>query len=313
MGAAPRAGYTAGMGKRIWLLLAMLAAAAIPAAAAVVRLKDGGRIEGSVVSATAKEVVVQTAAGARRIDAELVQSIEYDAGTQLPPPAQLAPTPGWATSGLASSRDDKNTFSLALGMAAPLSDVDFGAIGGGRANNGDLGPLVGLRYLRSASRRFAAGFDFEYAHRGGTDSPGLLRLADASVSGDNLLFMGVARWFIVEAGAARPYLLAGAGVSRMSTRIEAAPIPGFAWTDTNTDEVRRLVDDDRWALASTARVGVDFDWDFANPTVFSLEAGWTGLQSRRFEATAQGRDLGLESVSGPLHLFVLAARWSWRW
>jgi len=298
------------MRTRILLLLVLLASAARPSAAAVVRLKDGGRIEGSVVSATTKEVVIQTAAGARRVDAERVQSIEYDAA---PAPAPLEPAPAWSGAGLMSSRNDKNLFSFALGMAAPLSDVDFGAIGGGRANNGDLGPLIGMRYLRSTSRRFAAGFDIDYFHRGGTDSPGLLPLADASVMGDNFLFMGVARWYIFEHGAARPYLLGGAGVSRSWTRIEAAPIPGFAWTDTDTAETRLLVDDSAWALASTARLGVDFDWDFAEPTVFSVEAGWTGLQSRRFGATRAGRDLGLESVSGPLQLFMLSARWSWRW
>lgn len=297
------------MGKTGLLLLLLLAAAAPPAAGAIVRLKDGGRLEGSIVSATTKEVVIQTSAGARRIDADRVASIEYET-EKLKPLERTAEPSGWA--GVSrSSKDEKNVFSFGLGLAGPLSDVSFGAIGGGSANNGDLGPLVGMRYLRSTSSRFAAGFDLEYIHRGGTDSPGLLNLADASVMGDNLLFMPLARWYITEGGSARPYLLAGAGVSRAWTRIEASPIRGFAWTDTNTDETRRLIDDGVWALAGTARAGVDFD--FAEPSIFGLEAGWTGLQSRRYAATRAGNDLGLQSVSGPLHLFVLAARWSWRW
>lgn len=302
-------GYTSSMRRLRRLLLLALAFAALPAAGAVVRLKDGGRLEGSIVSATAKEVVIQTESGPRRVDADRVQSIEYEAGKAAEPPN---PQPGWA--GLSeSTRDGKNLFSLGLGLAGPLSDIDFGAIGGGKANNGDLGPLIGLRYLRATSSRFAAGFDLDYAHRGGTNSPGLLPLADASVMGDNLLFMGIARWYIVPHGGARPYLLGGVGVSRSWTRVEASPIRGFAWTDTNTDETRRIIDGGAWAAAGTARLGIDFDWDFAGPTVFGLEAGWTGLQSRRYTATRAGNDLGLESVSGPLHLFVLAARWSWRW
>lgn len=280
----------------------------MPSAAAVVILKDGGRLEGSIVSSTSKEVIIQTAAGSRRVEAERVQSIEYDSGTQLPPQADAAPA--WAAY---SKKDAKNLFSLGLGLAAPLSDVNFAAIGGGSASNGDVGPLIGMRFLRSVTNRFAAGLDIDYFHRGATDSPGLLPLANAEVSGDNLLFMGIARWHLVNSGSVRPYLLGGVGTSRTTTRVDAAPIPGFTWTDTNTDETRRLIDDSGWALATTARFGVDFDWEFADPSVFSVEAGWTALSSRRFAATKSGRDLGLDSVSGPLHAFMLSARWSWRW
>ncbi|MDP3543791.1 MAG: hypothetical protein Q8T11_15090 [Elusimicrobiota bacterium] len=289
-------------------LLALLASSSAPADAAVVRLKDGARIEGTVLSATARELVIQTPAGPRRIDAGLVRSVEYDAEAAAPAPSYPSPLrrEPWR-----SGTD--HLFSFGFGLAAPLSDVDFSAIGGGRANDGDIGPLFGVRYLRSVTPRFAAGVDFDYLHRSATNSPGLLPLADASVIGDNLLFMGVARWHMIGHGSARPYLLAGAGLSRSWTRIEAAPIPGFAWTDTNTDEVRRLVDDAAWAFAGTARLGLDFSWDFADPALFSLEAGWTALQRRTYAATRSGRDLGLDSVSSRLNLFTFAARWSWRW
>lgn len=294
-----------------WAFLALLAAASA-ADAAIVRLKDGGRVEGAVVSATAQEVVIQTPGGPRRIPGDQVQSIEYVAASAPAPPPSGYEIIG---SGEPISRrnEGKNLMSFGLGLAAPLSSLDFGAIGGGSASHGDLGPLIGLRYLRSLSPVLAAGVDFEYFHRGGTDSRGLLPRADASVFGDNVVFMGVGRWHLVGRGSVRPYLLGGLGVSRSWTRIDAAPVPGFAWTDTNTDETRRLVDDGVWALAGTARAGVDFDWEFADPAVFSLEAGWTGLETKRYAATASGRDLGLDSVRGRLNLFMLAARWSVRW
>jgi len=307
------------MNSRSRVLAVLLLAAACAADAAIVRLKDGGRIEGTVLSASPQEVTIQTPGGARRIDAAAIQSIEYETAP-LPEHEKSLET---RTTGagvvvgsgepLPSHHDDKNLLSFALGMAAPLSDVNFGSIGGGSASNGDLGPLLGFRYLRTLNRSLAAGAEFEYLHRGGTRSPGLLPRADASVYGDNLLFMGLLRWHLIARGAVRPYLLGGAGVSRSSTRIDAAPNPGFAWTDTNTDESRRLIDGSAWAPAGTARVGVDFDWEFAEPAVFSLEAGWTGVGSRSYAATASGRDLGLASVEGRLNLFVLAARWSVRW
>ncbi|MCR4294152.1 MAG: hypothetical protein NUW21_01355 [Elusimicrobia bacterium] len=292
-------------------LLVLLAAAAAPAEAAIVLLKDGARIEGTVISATPKELVIQTPGGPRRIDASLVRSVEYEAGTA--PAAPPAPAYPAAPRKEPWRSGTDHLFSFGFGLAAPLSDVDFGAIGGGKANDGDIGPLFGVRYLRSLSSRFAAGVDFDYLHRSATNSPGLLPLADASVSGDNLLFMGIARWHVIDHGSARPYLLGGVGASRSWTRIEAAPIPGFAWTDTNTDEVRRLVDDAAWAFAGTARLGIDFSWDFADPALFSLEAGWTALQRRTYGAARSGRDLGLESVSTRLNLFTFAGRWSRRW
>lgn len=295
------------------LLLLSLAAAAAPACAAIVRLKDGGTLEGTVVRADATEVVVRTAGGPRTVDAAQVQSIEYEAAAA--PPVYAAPRSAPIGAGEDTRRpfDGKNLFSIGLGFAAPLSDVDFKSAGGGTASNGDLGPMIGVRYLHSITSRFALGADLDYLHRSATDSPGLLPLADASVMGDNLLFMGLARWHVIDHGSVRPYLLGGLGVSRSWTRIDARPIPGFTWTDTNTDEARRLVDDGAWAFASTARLGLDFDWDFAEPAVFSLEGGWTGLQSKRSAATRAGQDLGVTSVSGRLNLFTLAARWSWRW
>lgn len=291
------------------ILLLLLAAAAAPAGAAIVRLKDGATIEGTVLSATAKELVIQTPAGPRRVDAALVSTVEYEAAPLAERPRLTEAPPGsepWRS-------DEKNSVSFAFGLAAPLDDVDFAAVGGGRANDGDLGPLLGVRYLRSFTSRFAAGADLDYLHRSATDSPSLLPLANASVFGDNLLLLAVARWRLIDHGVARPYVLGGAGASRSWTKIEAAPLPGFAWTDTNTDETRRLVDDEAWAFAAAARLGIDFNWDFADPAVFSVEAGWTALESRTYAATRAGRNLGLTSVSARLDLFTLAARWSLRW
>lgn len=287
-------------------MLMVLAALSAPAGAAVVRLKDGGSISGTIVSATAIEVVVRTASGPRSVAAARVQSIEYDAepapAAKPAPAAPSAPPP-----------EEKNLFSLGLGLAAPQSDVDFTPIGGGSASNGDVGGLIGARYLRETSKSFAYGFDLDYFHRGATSSPGLMRLADASVSGDNLLLLAIARVHLIDRGPVRPYLLGGLGAGRSWTRIDAAPRPGFVWTDTGTDEARRLIDDGAWAFASTAKAGLDFDWEFASPTVFSLEAGWTGLSNRRYRATPAGRDLGLQDVSGRIDVFTLAMRWSWRW
>jgi hypothetical protein len=92
--------------------------------------------------------------------------------------------------------------------------------------------------------------------------------------------------------------------------IEATPNVGFGWTDTDSAETRTLVDDSRWGFASTVRMGVDFA--LADPSVFSLELGWTRLANPSYQATRAGQDLGLNSVTGNQDALAFAARWGWR-
>lgn len=289
------------------LLAAALAAPAAPAA--IVHLKDGGAVRGTVVGATARDVTIHTPAGVRTVDAEQVERIDYS--DQAPPaPASLSEprAPGYPFDEAPGRLT--HSFSVEIGLAAPVSSLDFRSIGGGQASNGDVGPLVGLRYLHRATTRLETGIDFNYFHRGATDSRGLLASADASVAGDTVLFLALAKYLLIENGPARPYLLAGVGPQRTSTMIDAAPRPGFAWSDTDTDETRRLVDGQSWGLAATARAGLDFE--VLEPAVLGVEAGWAGLRGGKAAATSQGGALGLDGAPTSFDAFVLAARWGWR-
>ena len=275
----------------------------LSAGAATVRLKDGGTVEGTVEKADPTEVIVRTPAGPRRIPGAFVSGIDYEKVAASPSPESKP-----------AFDPVKDSFSAGIGLAVPLSGINFNAIGGGRARAGDTGGAVSLRWLHDLNPSVAAGLDFDYMHRSMTNSPGLLPLADAGVSGDDLLLLGVTRLYLRKERGARPYLLGGVGVARTWTQVDAQPRPGYAWTDTNTDETRRLIDDGAWGFAATARVGVDFDWESSFvPAVFGLEAGWTGIQSRRFAATQAGKDLGLTGIEHRLDVFSILAHWSWRW
>src|SRR4051812_31112636 len=106
----------------------LLLLAALPAAAATVRLKDGGTVEGRVEKADADEVIVRTPSGPRRIPGALVSGIDYEnapAGSSAERRPAFDPV--------------KDSFSLGLGLAIPMSGVNFGEIGGGSARNGDTG------------------------------------------------------------------------------------------------------------------------------------------------------------------------------
>jgi hypothetical protein len=290
----------------------VLALAATAAQADVVFLKEGGRLEGTVASATDREVVLDTSQGRVSIDRSRVSSIDY---------ARPAPAPRRVEYRVVRERPAEPLFeprnqslSFDFGISVPLSGVDFSALNfsgvqGGTASNGDVGPLVGLQYLYYASPRMAWGAEVRYHSRTNTDSPGLVPFADASVSGDSLLLMGDLKLALADRGSVRPYVLFGAGAHRTSTTIDAQPVPGAAWSDTGTDEERRLVDGSMWGPALSVRLGLDFG--FADPAVFAVEAGWTGLANAGYHPTPQGQALGLSSTSGTLNYFTLAGRWGW--
>ena len=62
--------------------------------------------------------------------------------------------------------------------------------------------------------------------------------------------------------------------------------------------------------AFSAWFGLDFG--VAEPYVFSVEAGWTGLTNSNYGATRQGQAMGLSTISGPLNFFTLSAKVGWR-
>ena len=281
------------------------------ARADTVTLKEGGHLEGTVVSSTDRELVLDTPQGRVRIDAGRVASIDYAHGGALAPTP--APPPPEYRVARRRRREDalfdphQQALSIDFGLAAPLSNVS--GPGGGSASNGDVGPLVGLQYLYFASPNVAWGLEMNYYNRGATDSPGLAPHYFAHVYGDSLLLLGDLKLSLTDRGPVRPYVLLGAGGHNTTTTISAHPNPFFGWPDTGTNESRLLVNDSTWGPAASVRLGLDFG--FADPRVFSLEAGWTGLWNAGYQPTAQGQLIGLPGASGMLNYFTLAGRWGW--
>lgn len=215
---------------------------------------------------------------------------------QLPPQA-IAPS-------------HRNMVSLGVGVNVPANGVDFHSIpGGGTASNGDAGVQFGAQYLYFVTPRLGAGLNLDYFYRTYTDSPGLFPAANSSVSGDTLLILGILRYTLIDDGWFKPFVLAGAGGARNSTTVD---VRAFKWADTGTNETRRLVDDTQWAPAATLRAGLDFKVDTFAPGLVTFEAGWTGLASERYRATAPGQAQGLSGVSGPLNIITFTARYGWR-
>ena len=71
------------------LLCALVALAASPSAADVVVRRDGGRIEGTVLSVDGEAVVVKTDRGTSRVPREEVASIAFDASAAPAPPLRV--------------------------------------------------------------------------------------------------------------------------------------------------------------------------------------------------------------------------------
>ena len=194
-----------------------------------------------------------------------------------------------------------------MGITGPLNDVKLGA---GTASNGDVGVLIGAQYLHYTSPRMALGASLELMNRGRTDSPGPVPNADTSVYGGSVVLLGLLKYDLIGHGDARPYVMVGAGAHRTSETVDARPNDGFAWSDTQSNERRLLVDGSAWGVAGTARLGVDFH--IFNPSMFSVEFGWTALSGANYPATAAGQALGIGGISGPIHVLTIAGRWGWR-
>jgi opacity protein-like surface antigen len=305
--------------KRTLLLLSIFFWMSTAAQAAVVYLKDGSQVRGTIVGGTARELQVHTPDGTLTIATDRIQRIDY---AETAPAAAPAPTPT-PSAPLTSTVEPlsyarrpaepdptRQYFSMALGVAAPLSRVDFGSTGGGTDANGGAGVLLGGQYLADVAPRLGLGMNFEYFHRGATGSQSLLPAATTDVNGNTMLLLATMKYSFTDRGLVRPYVMGGVGGNYTSTVIDATPNPGFGWDDTDTWETRTLVDDAHWGFASTARFGVDFS--VADPTIFSLELGWTRLANATYAATPRGREVGLESVNGNQNVLAFAARWGWR-
>ena len=264
--------------------------------AAVIYLRDQTTVSGTIVSATARDVQVSTPQGLMTITTDRIARIDYsDTGVAAPTPVQTG---------------RRQWFSLGMGFNIPLSQVDFGSVGGGRDDNGDVGFLLSPQYLYGVNSRLGVGANFEFADRSRTQTQNLLPFSNTEVHGTNILLLGIAKYSLVDHGPVRPYLMGGLGAHHSSTHIDAQPNIGFAWSDTNTDEPRSIIDDSHWGLASTLRVGVDFSW--VSPTVFGMEFGWTHMSSETFGPTPAGKDLGLAPVSGVQNRLDIVFRWGWR-
>ena len=292
----------------------LLAFCAAGARAAVVTLKDGGVLRGTVVGQTADGLELSTPGGTVHVGLDRILRVDYaEPATPVlpgvPPFAGAAVMPDTPARAAPSDRR-RQLLSLGFGLIQPVSRIDFHSIGGGSADNGDLGAQFGAQYVYFLSPRLGAGLDVDYFDRSGTLSERLFPSASASVAGDTWLMLGILRYSFTDRGIARPFVLVGAGGARNSETVDVRP--SGLWADTSTHETRRLIDDSAWTPAASVRLGLDFDVDAFAPGVVTLEAGWTGLAGARYGATPQGQKLGLSNISGPLNVISFTARYGWR-
>jgi hypothetical protein len=271
--------------------------------AAVVTLKDGSVLRGKIAAQTADGLELATPDGTLRIGAGRIQRVDYAEEAPLVP-LDLMPGAKPAPAG-----DRRQLLSLSVGLMQPVSRINFGSIGGGDAQNGDLGTQLTVQYVYLLTPNLGAGAEVGYLDRAGTLSARLFPAARASVEGSSWVMLGILRYSLPRLGRARPFVLAGAGGARNSMTVDVRP---SVWADTATNETRRLIDDSVWTPAASARVGLDFDVDPFQPGVVTVEAGWTGLAAAHYGATPQGQKLGLSGVSAPLNLIAFSVRYGWR-
>ncbi|MFI5349968.1 MAG: hypothetical protein ACHQ2Z_10525 [Elusimicrobiota bacterium] len=275
------------------------------AAASVVTLKDGSVLRGTVVGQTADGLELSTPDGTLHIGLDRLARIDYAEPPPLALPLGELAAPKAAAA--APARPRSRLFAAGVGLIEPVSRIDFHPIGGGAADDGDLGVQLGAQYFCYLSPQIAAGLDVDYFDRTGTLSERLYPSAEASVSGETWMMLAAVRVTLADLNGARPFVLLGAGGGWNTTTIDVRP---SAWPDTGTHETRRLIDDSSLVPAASVRLGLDLD--VVEPGTLIFETGWTGLASARYGATPQGQALGLSGVSGPLNILSFTVRYGWR-
>lgn len=302
--------------RRLLLAALLFAAAAWPASAAVVYLKDGRSFKGTVVSATARDLSLSTPEGTLRFETDKVSRVDYadDAPAPAAPPAYAPPGPAPGSFPAQAKPHEfaplRNEAHVGVGFAIPLSNIDFSGAGGGSVGNGQIGPLLGAAYARRLDKKFSLGGAFEYVNRTGGSSFSGIPSGITDVSGHTIALLASARYTILPDAGVKPFVRAGVGAHRTTTRVDGQPQPGFVWSDTSTDEPRTLVRDASWGLAAAAALGVELG--FSDASFWTVEAGWMGLERARYEPTQAGRDLGLENASPRIDVVTVALRWGWR-
>ena len=294
--------------KRVWSVL-LLAALALPARGAVVYLKDGSHVKGTVVAATALDLTLSIPEGTLTISSDQIDRVDYSeaSGTPPPPASEEPQAPPSEPAPEPRTEDYRQLVSPTFGFAGPLNNVNAG---GQSLQNGYAGGMTGVQYLYFLTKRLAAGVDLTYFNRAQTDGQAFLANTVARVSGDTTLMMAVLRYELKDAGHVRPFILAGAGGGYSTLAIDARPVFGAVWSDTGTAEYRRVVDGSAWRPGATLRAGLDFA--YFRRMLITGEIGWTGLAGARYAATTQGQALGLGDATGPTNALVFAARWGWR-
>ncbi len=278
--------------------------------AATVYLKDGGKIRGTIVGATAQYIQVNTPDGVLRINSDRISKVDYQEGAATPEMSQPTPPPAMQQPPVPVRQGYTQEFAIEFGITAALSQVSLASAGGGSTDNGSAGALLGLQYLFKSGSNLSFGLCFEFLDRGLNDSFSLLPDAHSTVSGNSVILMPILKYFFNRNERVRPYILAGIGVDRTSTFIDAHPIFGFTWSDTLTDETRTLVDDANWGMTSMLRVGVEFLQYY--DSFFAFELGWTGITNGKFLPTTAGQRLGINDVTGNISELIIGGKWGWR-
>ena len=131
-----------------FVLLFLFIGLTASANAAIVHLKDGTQVNGTIVSATANNVQVFSDGKTIDLASDKIERIDYDPAPPPPPTGtRRYPRRSLPPREPVDFNDMRQMFSFNLGLDAPLSRVDFSSVGGGSADNGDAGILIGGQYL----------------------------------------------------------------------------------------------------------------------------------------------------------------------
>ena len=137
------------------------------------------------------------------------------------------------------------------------------------------GPTVGARYLYGIDDYFGVGLQADYYTFASKDTPldspagGQL---DATFQDSAATLEILGRYTLIPEARLVPYLHSGVGLAYFRQKVDGTPLPGSAWSDTNTTEPRDIQDVRSLGVAFSFGVGVETN--ITDRLVMGLESAW---------------------------------------
>ena len=137
------------------------------------------------------------------------------------------------------ARAADNQIFVIGGSAAPITQVDFGGVGGGRESIGTVGAFAGAQYFYDLNAHLSLGAEIDAFGNGSSELTSIPVLS-GSAKMSAVSYLGLIKVYLNDPEWIHFYLAGAMGVQSTTFDSDARPRSGYVWGDTGTAETRHF-------------------------------------------------------------------------